>query len=167
MLQQVFYCVFREPGTFQYCFTPLDSDTFDIDFLGTTDVSEEMDTFSLSPKTYHLYQNYPNPFNPSTNISFTVYGSQFLVHSPIYTTHGKAVDSSQFIVHSPIHTTLKVYNILGQLVKTLVDEEKAPGSYNVIWDGKDEDGNQVASGIYFYQLRIKDYCDTKKMILVK
>jgi len=142
------YCVFRDPGTFQYCFTPLDSDTFEINFGEATDVGEEGDTFGLSPKTYHLYQNYPNPFNPSTDISFTIYGSQFLVHSPI-------------------HTTLKVYNILGQLVKTLVNEEKAPGSYNMIWDGKDEDGNQVASGIYFYQLRIKDYCDTKKMILAK
>jgi hypothetical protein len=194
------YCVFRDPGTFQYCFTPLDSDTFEINFGEATDVGEGVDTLSLSPKTYHLYQNYPNPFNPTTTIPFqlevqscphtthekavdssqfmvhspihtthekTVDGSQFIVHSPIHTTHEKAVDSSRFMVHSPVHTTLKVYNILGQLVKTLVDEEKAPGSYNIIWDGKDEDGNQVASGIYFYQLKISDYCDTRKMILAK
>ena len=161
------YCVFRDSGTFQYCFTPLDSDTFEINFGGATDVGEEVDTFNLSPDTYYLYQNYPNPFNPSTNIPFTVYGSRFTVYSPIHTTHEKAVDGSQFMVHSPVHTTLKIYNILGQLVKTLVDEEKAPGSYNIIWDGKDEDGNQVTSGIYFYQLKIEDYCDTKKLILVK
>ena len=142
------YCVFRDSGTFQYCFNPLDSDTFDIDFLGTTDVSEEGDTLSLSPKTYHLHQNYPNPFNPSTKIPFTVYGSQFMIHSPIY-------------------TTLKIYNVRGELVRTLVNEPKEVGRCEAIWDGKDEDGNQVASGIYFYQLRIKDFCDTKKMILVK
>jgi hypothetical protein len=163
------YCVFRDSGTFQYCFTPLDSDTFEINFGGATDVGEEVDTLSLSPKTYHLYQNYPNPFNPATTIPFQmeVQSSKFKVQSCPHTTHEKAVDGSQFIVHSPVPTTLKVYNILGQLVKTLVDEEKAPGSYNIIWDGKDEDGNQVASGIYFYQLKISDYCDTKKMILVK
>ena len=142
------YCVFRNPGTFQYCFTPLNSDTFDINFMGVTEVGEGVDTFNLSPKTFHLSQNHPNPFNPSTNIPFTVYGSQFMVHSPL-------------------PTTLKIYNIRGELVRTLVDELKEVGKYEIVWDGKDEGGNQVASGIYFYQLRIEGFCDTKKMILVK
>ena len=142
------YCVCRDPGGFQYCFTPLDSDTFDINFLGTTDVNEEQDSFNLTPLTYHLYQNYPNPFNPFTNIPFTVYGSRF-------------------VVHGPIQTTLKIYNIRGGLVKTLVDEPKEAGRHKVVWDGKDEDGNPVASGIYFYQLKTADYCEIKKMILVK
>jgi hypothetical protein len=164
----------------------LDSDTFEINFLGTTDVGEGLDTFNLSPNTFHLYQNYPNPFNPTTNIPFTVCGSQFMVHcpvhathekavdsswfivdSPVHTTHGKAVDSSWFMVDSPVHTTLKIYNIRGELVKTLVDEPKEAGSYEAVWDGKDENGNQVASGIYFYELRVADHCETKKMILVK
>jgi hypothetical protein len=161
------YCVYRDPEAFQYCFTPLDSDTFDIDFLGTTDVNEEQDPFNLTPNTFHLYQNYPNPFNPTTNMPFTVCGSQFIVHCPVHTTHEKAVDSSWFIVDSPVHTTLKIYNIRGELVKTLVDEPKEAGSYEAIWDGKDENGNQVASGIYFYQLRVADHCETRKMILVK
>jgi parallel beta-helix repeat protein len=100
------------------------------------------------PVEFELPQNYPNPFNPSTNILFSVYGSQFTVHSPI-------------------HTTLKIYNIKGQLVKTLVDEEKLPGDYNIIWDGKDNSGKEVSSGIYFYQLKTKDYTDTKKMVLVR
>jgi hypothetical protein len=142
------YCVFRDPQIIPYCFAPLDSDAFEINFAGTTEVSEAVDTSSLSPKTYHLYQNYPNPFNPTTKIPFTVH-------------------SSQVTVHSPIPTTLKIYNILGQKVRTLVDEPKEPGRYEAIWDGKDEDGNPVASGIYFYQLRIGGYCETKKMILVK
>lgn len=100
------------------------------------------------PKEFALSQNYPNPFNPSTTIPFTVKGSQFTVHSPV-------------------STTLKIYNIRGQLVKTLVDEEKAPGNYKIIWDGKDNSGKEVASGIYFYQLRTADYTSSKKMVLLK
>jgi len=65
------------------------------------------------PSHFELSQNYPNPFNPFTTIPFQV-------------------GSSRFVVHSPLHTTLKIYNILGQLVRTLVDEEKAPGKYEVI-----------------------------------
>jgi uncharacterized protein (DUF2141 family) len=142
------YCVFRDPQIIPYCFAPLDSDAFEINFTGTTEVGEMVDTSSLSPKTYHLYQNYPNPFNPTTKIPFTVRGSWF-------------------VVHSPIPVTLKIYNILGEKVRTLVDEPKEAGRYEAVWDGRDEDGNPVASGIYFYQLRTGDYCQTKKMILVR
>jgi flagellar hook assembly protein FlgD len=71
------------------------------------------------------------------------------------------------MAHSPIRTTLKVYNILGQLVRTLVDEEKTPGNYDVVWDGKDDSGKEVSSGIYFYQLKTSDYTHTKKMVLLK
>jgi hypothetical protein len=161
------YCVFRNPVTFKYCFTPLDSDAFEINFLGTTDVGEGLDTLNLSPKTYHLYQNYPNPFNPATKIPFTVHGSRFMVRSPIHTTQEKAVGSSEFVVRGPSHTTLTIYNILGQKVRTLVDEPKEAGRYEATWDGKDEDGNSVASGIYFYQLKADEYCQTQKMILLR
>jgi flagellar hook assembly protein FlgD len=101
----------------------------------------------LNPN-YTLGQNYPNPFNPSTTIPFTVRGSQFTVHSPI-------------------HTTLVIYNILGQEVRTIVDNERMPGNYQVIWDGKDERGNEVSSGIYFYQFKAGDFKETKKMSLVR
>jgi hypothetical protein len=144
------YCVFRNPTIFQYCFTPLDSDVFDINFTGATDIDEEMDTFDLSPYTYHLYQNYPNPFNPTTTILFHLHGQ------------GPRLDG-----RNQANATLKIYNIRGELVRTLLDEPKDKGKYETIWDGKDEHGNQVASGIYFYQLRVKDFCDTKKMILLK
>lgn len=100
------------------------------------------------PSHFELCQNYPNPFNPFTTIPFQVGGSQF-------------------IVHSPIHSTLKIYNILGQLVRTLVDEETAPGKYEAIWDGKDDSGKKVSSGIYFYQLKTPDYTATKKMVLLR
>jgi hypothetical protein len=100
------------------------------------------------PNSFELSQNYPNPFNPTTTIPFQVGGSRF-------------------VVHSPIHTTLKIYNILGQLVRTLVNEEKTSGTYNVIWDGKDDSGKEVSSGIYFYQLKTEDYTFTKKMVLLR
>ncbi len=100
------------------------------------------------PQRFALSQNYPNPFNPITTVPYTVSGSRV-------------------IVHGPIHSTLKVYNILGQLVRTLVDEEKIPGNYEIIWDGKDDSGKEVGSGIYFYQLRTKEYTDIKKMVLLR
>ncbi|MCJ7458236.1 MAG: T9SS type A sorting domain-containing protein [candidate division Zixibacteria bacterium] len=110
-----------------------------------TDVKESIVENSI-PKNFSLEQNYPNPFNPTTKIQFKVGSLEF----------GR-----------PLHTTLKIYNILGQLVKTLVDEEKLPGNYNINWNGKDDSGEEVASGIYFYQLKAKDYTDTKKMVLLR
>ena len=97
---------------------------------------------------FTLLQNYPNPFNPATTIPFTVNGSKSMVHSPI-------------------RTTLKIYNILGQKVRTLINEDKLPGSYQVIWDGKDEGGKEVSSGVYFYVIETKDLVQTKKMTLVR
>ncbi|MDH4223070.1 MAG: T9SS type A sorting domain-containing protein, partial [candidate division Zixibacteria bacterium] len=98
------------------------------------------------PERFTLKQNYPNPFNPSTTIQYRVRGLEF---------------------GGFLHTTLSVYNILGQKVRTLVDEERLPGEYKVIWDGRDERGNEVSSGIYFYQLKTKDHTETKKMVLLK
>ena len=100
------------------------------------------------PERYMLAQNYPNPFNPGTTLPFSL-----------------KVQGSTF--KGPIHATLKVYNILGRLVRTLVDEEKAPGSYKIIWDGKDNSGKEVGSGIYFYQLKTEEYPATKKMVLLR
>jgi hypothetical protein len=111
---------------------------------GVEDDEEENDL----PERFVLCQNYPNPFNPSTKILFTVHGSQFTVPGPI-------------------PTSLKIYNVLGQKVRTLVDEPKKAGSYEVIWDGKDDQGKEAASGIYFYQLRTKDQILTKKMLLLR
>ena len=99
-----------------------------------------------TPTGFALYQNYPNPFNPATSIRYKVQGLRFKV---------------------PTHTTLKIYNILGQKVRTLVDEPKGAGSYEVIWDGKNDAGEDVASGIYFYQLTASDHTLTKKMVLLR
>jgi hypothetical protein len=110
-------------------------------------VEDEEDS-DQRPERFSLSQNCPNPFNPTTALHFTV-------HSP------------QSAVHGPIPTRLIIYNVLGQKVRTLVDEPKRAGSYTVIWDGTDEQGNDVASGVYFYKLRVGDYSQTKKMVFLK
>ncbi|MFQ6094078.1 MAG: choice-of-anchor D domain-containing protein, partial [bacterium] len=102
------------------------------------------------PETWSLEQNYPNPFNPVTTIRYAL-----------------AVTGERGLVSSPVHTTLKIYNILGQEIRTLVDEPKEPGYYTVTWDGKDSFGNDVTSGIYFYRLTAGSYNDTKRMVLLK
>jgi hypothetical protein len=113
----------------------------------STDVEDE-GILSHLPEIVSLKQNHPNPFNPTTVIHYTV-------------------GSPQSAVRRPVYTTLKIYNVLGQLVKILVDGEKTAGNYNIFWDGKDSFGNEVASGIYFYQLRTEDFTDTKKMLLLR
>lgn len=99
------------------------------------------------PVAFELGQNYPNPFNPSTTIKFTLPSPR----------DGGAV----------LPTNLKIYNVLGEVVKTLVDEPMAPGVHHKVWDGRDDQGSRVASGIYFYRLRSGDFQHTKKMVLMK
>ncbi len=88
------------------------------------------------PREIRLYQNYPNPFNPTTNISFSL------------ARRG--------------HVQLRVFNILGQLVATLVDGELSPGAHNYNFDG-----GRFASGVYFYQLTTESFSQSRKMVLVK
>jgi hypothetical protein len=109
----------------------------------TTGIYPDCDELSRI-KGFSLLQNYPNPFNPVTRIQYTVGSSQ-----------------------TPIPTTLRIYDIPGKLVRTLVNEPKPAGSYQVVWDGKNENGKDVASGIYFCKLKVGDQSQTKKMILIK
>ena len=99
------------------------------------------DEGSLLPSEYALFQNYPNPFNPSTQISFDVPNSEFV--------------------------TLRVYNLLGQDVKMLINQSMAPGRYTVEWNGNDMLNNDVASGVYFYELRGESFISRKKMLLIR
>ncbi|MGB8656473.1 MAG: SBBP repeat-containing protein [Candidatus Zixiibacteriota bacterium] len=103
---------------------------------------------SGSPSEFTLSQNYPNPFNPSTTIHYTV-------HRP------------QSTARSPVPTTLRIYNVLGEVVRTLVNENKHPGSYSVQWDGKNDKGERSVSGVYFYQLKVGDQILANKMVLLK
>ena len=104
-----------------------------------TDVPNVIDT--RLAKTFALNQNYPNPFNPETKITF------------------------QFPQASQV--TLRIFNILGKEIKTLVNEQYQAGKHTVNWDGKDNLGNVVSSGIYFYQLRAGNFTQAKKMILLR
>jgi uncharacterized delta-60 repeat protein len=106
----------------------------------TSDVEEETER-SEKPYEFDLSQNYPNPFNPTTKIEFTLSKSGFV--------------------------TLQIYDIVGKKVRTLVSENLSSGYKSVIWDGKNEEGKEVASGIYFYQLKMGDFSEPKKMLLLK
>ena len=94
----------------------------------------------LTPVKYELHQNYPNPFNPTTMIKYSVVNSA--------------------------NVSLKVYDVLGNEVATLVNEEKQSGSYEVEFQST-VSNQQLASGIYFYQLRVGEFVQTKKMILLR
>jgi hypothetical protein len=89
-----------------------------------------------TPEAFQLNQNYPNPFNPTTTLSFVIGHSSFV--------------------------TLKVYDILGNEIATLINEEKQPGEYEV-----DFNGGNLPSGVYIYQLIAKNYISTRKMLLLK
>ncbi|MFQ6091925.1 MAG: thrombospondin type 3 repeat-containing protein, partial [bacterium] len=100
-----------------------------------------MKTGALRPETWNLHQNYPNPFNPETNITFAV-------------PRGERV-------------TLKVYNILGQQIVTLVDEQKEVGTHTVNWEGRDRTGQRLSSGVYIYQLQAGNVIQTRRMTLLR
>jgi hypothetical protein len=93
------------------------------------------------PSSVYLDQNYPNPFNPISTIQF-----------------GLTVRSS---------VELAVYNILGQTVRTLVRDEMQPGNHKVQWDSKNDAGRTVATGVYFYRLRVGEFVQVRKMLLLK
>ena len=93
------------------------------------------------PESFGLSQNYPNPFNPETVI--------------------------QYQLPEPGRVSLKVYSVLGQEVRTLVDEERAPGYHWVIWDGKNDAGAKLASGVYLYRIQVGEFVQTRKVVLLK
>ena len=99
----------------------------------TTDIQNDIKKF---PNYYSLSQNYPNPFNPATNIQFSIPQQSFV--------------------------TLKVYDILGKEVATLVNEEKSTGSYNVSFNA-----SNLSSGVYFFSIKARDFSQTRKMVLMK
>ena len=95
----------------------------------------------LLPKKTYLAQNHPNPFNPSTTIEYGLASSELV--------------------------SITLYNVRGQLVRTLVNEHRAPGWYSVDWDGRDQRGNVVASGVYVSRMIAGSFVETKKLILLK
>jgi M6 family metalloprotease-like protein len=103
---------------------------------------------------FALQGNYPNPFNPETVIWFTVGSEQ------------RIANSEQLIAcHQKV--SIDIYNIRGQKVRTLANDYFASGSHSVVWDGRDESGREVSSGLYFYRMTSGDFVQTRKMILMK
>ena len=93
------------------------------------------------PNEFKLFQNYPNPFNPVTNIRYQIANNTFVC--------------------------LKIFDVLGKEVETLVNEKMDAGTYSVEWNARQGGSSTLASGIYFYQLKTKDFSDTKKLVLLK
>jgi hypothetical protein len=93
------------------------------------------------PTKFALHQNSPNPFNPTTRVAFDMPAAG--------------------------DVEITVFNVLGQRVTDLVNGYREAGSYEVIWDGKDDAGQSVASGVYFYRIKTDQFNDTKKMLLLK
>jgi hypothetical protein len=93
------------------------------------------------PDSYKLYNNYPNPFNPQTTIKYDL--------------------------QKPGKVVIEIFNLLGQKIRTLVNEEKVAGSYTTTWNGTTDKGLNAASGIYFYRIKTENFSNTKKMILMR
>ncbi len=105
-------------------------------------IAEQLAEIALVPATYELSQNFPNPFNPVTTIRYGLPQAE--------------------------RVSLKIYNLLGEEVATLVhDEQKAAGYHVAIWDGRGKNGNGVASGVYAYRMTAGSFTSTKKLALIK
>jgi len=104
-------------------------------------ISVEEEGEIITFEDFQLFQNHPNPFNNETIIKYTLSKSS--------------------------HVSLVIYNILGQKVRTLVNEHQRPGVKTVSWDGKDEKGKGLSSGIYLYKLKSREIIQTKRMLLLK
>jgi len=110
---------------------------------GNLDVKDDPSSgvVGIIPKTFSLSQNFPNPFNTETVITFSLSRSG--------------------------NVKIEIFNILGQKVRDLVDEELSAGYKQVVWDGRDNAGKTVASGVYLYQLKAGGFTEAKRMILLK
>ena len=113
------------------------SDVAEFKVTGVTGVRSEEDLL----QSYAMSQNYPNPFNPTTAIKYNLPESNYV--------------------------TLRIYNMLGQEIRTLVSGQANAGSYNVVWNGKDNFGHSVSSGAYIYQIVAGNFVQTRKMVLLK
>ena len=116
--------------------------------IRVTSVPTVVDDSEQLPSKHTLFQNYPNPFNPVTNLQFNL--------AP----NSSSGSDSKLIV-------LKIYDVLGREIVTLVDNELSPGSHVIQWDGKDSSGRPVAAGMYLYRLEAGAFVQTKKLLLLR
>lgn len=114
----------------------------DVDFSGNMKFHGPIVvSLTMQPEKYALSQNYPNPFNPETTINFSL--------------------------EKPGKVSLKIFNLQGKLVQTLVDERKLTGNYSVLWNGTDQSGLRVASGAYICNMKVNEFEQSKRLIFVK
>ncbi|MBN1292449.1 MAG: T9SS type A sorting domain-containing protein [Candidatus Latescibacteria bacterium] len=112
------------------------------DALGNTwNCTVTVQAESKAPVSWALHNNYPNPFNPTTTINYFLMENQ--------------------------HTKLTVFNAVGQTVRTLVNQPQTAGNHTVQWDGRNDFGHAVSSGVYFYRLEAGNFVKTKRMMLVE
>ncbi|MDY0150666.1 MAG: choice-of-anchor J domain-containing protein [Candidatus Cloacimonas sp.] len=113
----------------------------DFAFVGLGGNIVALEDNTSAPQLTKLYRNYPNPFNPETTIRYSI--------------------------AEPAQVLVEVFNMKGQRVRTLVNEHKMMGEYYAVWNGKDDRGASVSSGVYYYKLSSGRFCATQKMILMK
>ncbi|MBS3944653.1 MAG: T9SS type A sorting domain-containing protein [Melioribacter sp.] len=104
-------------------------------------VSNVSEPIEILPSAFALDQNYPNPFNPETVISFSLPKSS--------------------------NVQIKIYDVLGNEIRTLINEERIAGKHNIYWNATDNSGKRVSSGVYFYTISADNFTQTKKMVLMK
>ena len=131
----------NSPKDYSFSDAPLGGTIFNyrlkqIDIDGTFKYSNEIEVSLNTPSQLTLIQNYPNPFNPSTNIEYSIPNAGMV--------------------------TLKIYDLLGREISTLVNEEKQPGNYQVRFDG-----GKLSSGVYIYKLQFNNSAINKKMLVIK
>jgi len=125
-------------GTYSYRLKQID---YDGSFVLTDIVTVEV----APPKIFSLYQNYPNPFNPETEIRYQIPN----------------------LTQTVVIVELKIYNLIGEPVRTLIKKDQGAGYYSVRWDGKNDQGENVAAGTYIYQLRAGEFIKNQKMLLLR
>jgi C1A family cysteine protease len=131
-----------QPGTYTYYLTTLYDGGFESDPSDEVSVTLGVNAGTPVPISTELHGNHPNPFNPTTMISFS-------------------------IANAATPVQIAVYNQTGQLVRHLVDGAYGAGTHQVQWDGTDDDGNAVATGIYFYRMKTDTTQDIRRMVLLK
>jgi hypothetical protein len=136
----------QSPRNYSYRLKQIDND-------GKYEYSKEIQIDAITPEGFTLQQNYPNPFNPTTKIRYSI--PTFPQSSP---SQGGEAEQEWF-------TVLKVFDVLGNEVATLINEEQKPGTYEVEFNAGQ--ANSLSSGVYYYQLRTGIFVETKKMIFKK
>ena len=119
----------------------MDYTTADITLMTSEITSVDNEISATAPGEFTLSQNYPNPFNPTTVIEYQI--------------------------PEAANVSLQVYNVQGQLVKTLTDHHQAAGAHKVVWDGTDMSGRVVPAGVYLYQITANDFTAIRSLVFMK